>query len=251
MSEEVVEEYVPKDDAKELAKSKIESTLYSLLNMEIVPVETEVTEVKVDDFDYNFKLRMEIARLPEAIQERVRETGGRYLEIGKPAKGFTCHHVVPYFSCIKFRDIANNDEDLDKALEYEKLACTSDNIIELPYRLHKNLHNLTFKTLDELYVEDEEGRKYIPVENMAEYLFGMLSAFERLHHKCHNIYDDLEVYLKEYALKTLEYVPEFCDDSRVKVLANVLANDLADMTDAFQISESIRKMVRYIRLNYL
>ena len=185
--------------------------------------------------------KINLADYHKAIRERVDETNGRYLNIGKPQAGHTCHHIVPYASC---RNVWENTNDNDEYEYYLELACNRENIIELPYKLHKILHKVTFKRLKRLYFKDKEGRKYIPKRNMNAYLIGMLNGFCSLYRRNHNHYPNFHLYLKEYALLTVELLD---DNKQIKELGD----DLADMTHAFSICEQVRYMVDKMRRVYL
>lgn len=84
-----------------------------------------------------FGLVKRAREMNKRIVRRMTETGGRYANIRSPESGFTNHHLLPYSICINKRNNAETFEEFDY---WEDLACSNQNVISLPYPVHKELH---------------------------------------------------------------------------------------------------------------
>ena len=76
--------------------------------------------------------------------------------------------------------MANYDGDLDSALDYEIMACSKDNVVQLPYNLHNSSRKFISGICEELSIEDNDGIKYVPKDKIPEYLVKVLIEFNTL-----------------------------------------------------------------------
>ena len=189
---------------------------------------------EINTGDYSYKIR-----------DRLIETQGRYLEIGRAPKGFTCHHIIPYASCRCFwkdAKIRGNDADVDKYIE---LGCNRDmNIIDLPKDFHEQFHYNLFDNIPHVFSRDMDGKQYVSKRDMNEYLIESLNILNEQYSEFAYYYDDLHLIIKEYAIKTVDLLG---DDGDIKSLAD----DLSYMSFDLDICENVRYIVDMLRRAYL
>lgn len=92
--------------------------------------------------------------------DRLIQTEFEYNKFGTAPEGYNRHHIIPYKTCIHYRD--SFERYSDEWYYWNNLACDKNNSIDLPIEVHKMLH---FKLNDNGF----NKQNIIPLDKFKEY----------------------------------------------------------------------------------
>ncbi len=208
--------------------------------------ESQTTTSSDNEGMVNFLYNKEILKLPVETQRRVYETGGKYLDIAEPVKGYANHHVVPYNTCMELSNRAVFMDNHELAAEYMSLACNNDNVVQLPKPLHNKLHSVASDVLSNLYVDN--GRVFISKSDIPQYLVEMVLIFTDLCREYNDCFDDLDSLLVGYVIKSMSYLNEYVD---LNVYYELMDMHLVDYKNSMVLYNNVENVFGLIKSNCL